>query len=282
MTQFITQQTEAKYDAIRELQNAHLDASFTIGAETSNVITVAIQLLYDKSRLDTVRRAVLAYLSDDANGDSVVATKPDGGVAAGTDGLLLPVSPTLSNALILDGDLAIHSTPEQFKTGKTAVYLINGISHTKAATTALTFSAAHVITASKFGIILVQINAAGTISTKVPSATQAYNSAPLALAALPSADAGNVALGYIAIENNSGDWTANTDDLTNASDLTTAAFTDASESTLDSSPKSFWLVSESDGDIDVAITHAAGAKTMYLILVMPNGRLVASSAITFA
>ena len=48
----------------------------------------------------------------------------------------------------------------------------------------------------------VQINDAGTVSTKVPAATQAYDTAPLALAALPSADAGNVAIGYIAIANN--------------------------------------------------------------------------------
>ena len=140
MSQFITAQTEAKYGAIKELQNAHLDASFVISAEVSNVKTVSIQLMYDKSRADTVRRSIFAYLSDDAAGDSIVGTAPDGGWAAGTDGLLIPVV-----------------------AGK----------------------AAH-------------------------------------------------------------------------------------------------LTSESDGDIDVAITHAAGAKTVYLILVMPNGRLVASSAITFA
>lgn len=140
MSQFITQQTENKYEAIKELQNAHLDASFTIGTETSNAINVAIQLKYDKSQADTARRGVFAYLSDDANGDSIVATAPDGGWAIGTDGLLIPV-----------------------------------------------------------------------VASKAAQ-----------------------------------------------------------------------LVSESDGDIDVTITHAAGAKTVYLILVMPNGRLVASSAITFA
>jgi hypothetical protein len=140
MAQFIVEETEDRYSAIKELQNAHLDASFTIGAEASNAINVAIQLKYDKSRADTVRRSVFAYLSDDANGDSIVATVPDGGWAIGTDGLLIPV---------------------------------------------VTSKAAH-------------------------------------------------------------------------------------------------LTSESDGDIDVTITHAAGAKTVYLILVMPNGRLVASSAITFA
>lgn len=42
------------------------------------------------------------------------------------------------------------------------------------------------------------------------------------------------------------------------------------------------LISEADGDIDVVIGDASGAATYYLILVMPNGSLVASSVITFA
>lgn len=46
--------------------------------------------------------------------------------------------------------------------------------------------------------------------------------------------------------------------------------------------KAWQLVSEDDGDIDITITHATGAKTWYLILVMPNGTLVASAAIAFA
>ena len=141
-------------------------------------------------------------------------------------------NPALSASLLIDGNLAIDAVPEKFKTTQEAMYTIRGVAYTKAATTALTFSAAHVITASKFGVILVQINAAGTISTKVPASPQAYNDAPTALAALPSADTGCVALGYIAIENNAGDWTANTDDLTNGSDLTTAAFNDATETVL--------------------------------------------------
>lgn len=122
--------------------------------------------------------------------------------------------------------LAKDSVPEKFKTTRTARYEIAGVKYTKAATAALVFTAAHVVTASKFGIVLVQINAAGTISTKVPATPQAYNTAALALAALPAADASNVSLGYLEIANNAGDWTANTDDLTNGSDLTTAAFTE--------------------------------------------------------
>lgn len=141
MSQFITQDTANKYESIRELQNAHLDASFTIGAEGSNAINVVIQLKDDKSQNDcAARKSVFGYLSADANGDAIAGTAPDGGWAIGTDGLLIPV------------------------------------------------------VASKAAI----------------------------------------------------------------------------------------FVSESDGDIDVTITHAAGALTVYLILVMPNGRLVASSAITFA
>jgi hypothetical protein len=122
--------------------------------------------------------------------------------------------------------LAKDSTPEDFKTTRTARYEISGVKYTKAPTTGLSFTLAHVVTASKFGIVLVQINAAGTISTKVPASPQAYNTAALALAAKPAVDASNVELGYIEIENNAGDWTANTDDLTDGSDLTTADFTE--------------------------------------------------------
>lgn len=118
--------------------------------------------------------------------------------------------------------LAKDSTPEDFKTTRTARYEIAGVKYTKAATTGLSFSSAHVVTASKFGVILVQINAAGTISTKVPASPQAYNTAALAEAAKPAADASNVELGYFLISADAGDWTANTDDLTDGSDLTSA------------------------------------------------------------
>jgi hypothetical protein len=140
MTSVVTEETEDKYSSILQLQNLHLDAGITVGAEAGgNTINVAIQLREDKSQVDTVRKAVFAYLSNDANGDSIATTAPSGGWAIGTDGLLIPVV-----------------------AGKAAM-----------------------------------------------------------------------------------------------------------------------LVSESDGDIDVSIVEAAGA-TWYLILVMPNGRLVASGAITFA
>lgn len=43
----------------------------------------------------------------------------------------------------------------------------------------------------------------------------------------------------------------------------------------------FWLVSNASGAVDIDITDA-GAKTLYLVVVLPSGDLVASDAITFA
>jgi len=144
---------------------------------------------------------------------------------AGTVTLSTMICPALAG-IISAPVVTVHSTPEQL-----AVALFraraNGVFVEKAAATGITFSAAHVVTASKFGVILLQMNSSGTISSKVPSSTQAYDTAADALAALPAADSDKVAIAYIQIANNAGDWTANTDDLTNGSDLTTATITNA-------------------------------------------------------
>jgi hypothetical protein len=265
---------------LNKIDGAPLDASFVVGVEGGNVINVAVQLKDANGADLATRGAVRAYLSNDANGDSLITTAPTGGTAIGTDGLLIEVTPSIANSLLVDGNLAISGgDATKFKTTQTAAFTLNGVSYTKAATDSLTFTAPHVITAAKFGCILVQINAAGTVSTKVVASPQAYNDAPTALAALPAADAGNIALGYIAIENNAGDWTANTDDMTNASDVTTAAFNDSAETTIGAA-KAFTLVSESDGDIDINIAES-GVKNMYLMLQLPNGKLAASGVIAF-
>ena len=138
----------------------------------------------------------------------------------------------LADGLLLKGTLAIDATAEKFKTTTPVVYFISGVAYVKAATTALQFTAAHTVTALKHGVVLVQINAAKTISTKVVASPQAYDSAALALAAKPAPDAGNVEIGYITIEADAGNWVANTDDLTNAGDLTAATFVDATEKAL--------------------------------------------------
>lgn len=144
---FILPQKISKVDEIaastaelNTLNGAPLAATFVVGAEAANVKNVSVQLKDADGADLAIRGSVLAYLSDDANGDSVIGTAPDGGVAIGTDGLAIPLVAS----------------------------------------------------------------------------------------------------------------------------------------------KTFLLTSESDGDIDINITHAAGAKTCYLILVLPNGKLTASGAITFA
>ncbi len=142
----------------------------------------------------------------------------------------------LDSVVLQHGTLAVDATAEKFKTTTTLIWRRAGIQFSKAATTAIVFSAAHVITASKYGIILVQISDAGVFSTKAGAATQttamAYNTSALALAAKPTVDAGNTEVGYMIIQNNTGDWTANTDDLTAASDITAVTFTNATVATV--------------------------------------------------
>jgi len=102
-----------------------IGATFTVGGEAENAINVAIQLT-DAAGADlAVRGSVCAYLSDDANGDSIVATAPSGGVAIGTDGLCIPV--VANKAFLLtseaDGNIDLTITEAGVKT----CYLILGM-----------------------------------------------------------------------------------------------------------------------------------------------------------
>jgi len=87
-------------------------ATAVAGAEAANVVNVAIQLLDADGNALQARASLTAYLSDDANGDSVAGTAPDGGVAIGTDGLAIPL--VAGKAWILtseaDGDIDLDAT----------------------------------------------------------------------------------------------------------------------------------------------------------------------------
>lgn len=86
-------------------------AGFVIGAETGgNTINVGIQLNDGNGSPCAMRTGVLAYLSDDANGDAIAATAPSGGWAIGTDGLLIPVVANKAAHLVseADGDIDIN------------------------------------------------------------------------------------------------------------------------------------------------------------------------------
>jgi hypothetical protein len=137
----------------------------------------------------------------------------------------------LNDGALAHGTLLISGTlPEDFKTTTTAIYTISGVAYAKAAEDDLDFSAADTVNTGAaagtfWGVWLVQVNAAGVISTKSPAADQVYTSEALAIAALPAADALNVGIGYITVNSNDTDeWIANTDDLTPTSDCLDANF----------------------------------------------------------
>lgn len=98
------------------------NAVITVGTETEDVINVSIQLKDVAAADMAVRSSVLAYLSDDANGDSIAATAPSGGVAVGTDGLAIPVVAGKCLQLVSESDGDIDLDVEE--SGADTWYLI--------------------------------------------------------------------------------------------------------------------------------------------------------------
>lgn len=247
------------------------NATFTLGAEASNARNIVVQLKTPRGMVLPKRGYVHAYLSSDANGDFITQVTPDS-VVAGASGTILP-NASAGDGLSVVGLLAIDATATKFKTTQTATFSIGGQILTKVATTAVAFTAAHVVSPSLFGTILIQVNAAGTISTKVPLATQAYASAALALAALSSPDAGNVALGYFTIAAAGGGFTANTTALTGVGVAVDGSLT----STVS---RRFIFRSDATGLVNVIITTAI-VVTYYLVILLPDGSQVVSAPISF-
>jgi hypothetical protein len=87
------------------------DATITVGTEAATVINVTVQLEDADGDPLAERASLNAYLSDDANGDTVVATAPDA-VAIGTDGLAIPLIAKKCYLLTSesDGDVDINIT----------------------------------------------------------------------------------------------------------------------------------------------------------------------------
>ena len=87
MAQSMTAQPEFNEGAIKEIQDAYLDASFTINTETANAITVNVAVKSNRGQVAVAsRRALICYLSDASTGAGVCATAPATSVAAGTNG----------------------------------------------------------------------------------------------------------------------------------------------------------------------------------------------------
>ena len=98
---------------IGDLRNVVSSASFTVGAENTGAgtINVAIQLK-DWNGADLAHRATLLwYLSSDANGDAV-ASATSGGIAIGTDGLLIEWTANVAGIVTSesDGDIDVTLT----------------------------------------------------------------------------------------------------------------------------------------------------------------------------
>lgn len=150
--------------------------------------------------------------------------------------------------VISDPGIVIGSTPERVA-NVAFDYQINGVSYSKGAVAAgSVFTAAHVVAAGtgNWGVVNIYINAAGLIITRVPGSSQtgsqSYASAALAHAA---ADALNMPIpdvcyiGRILINADSSTWTANTDNLTNGSELTTATFISETSAFIDLATHTF-------------------------------------------
>lgn len=83
-------------------------ASFVIGAEAGNEINVGIQLLDGNGDDIATRVAVQFYLSDDAEGDTVVAAATS--LAIGTDGVAIEFVSNSAGLLISEADGDIDLT----------------------------------------------------------------------------------------------------------------------------------------------------------------------------
>lgn len=148
-------------------------------------------------------------------------------IVAGSDLEGFDLVPALPDRLLSDVTCSITVAEAEDFSLSAFVHSIAGVRATKNASTGNDFTANHVATASKYLAILVGINAAGTVSTKVPlvsgrsqTAAQGYDSYDAAIQALPTPSAGVLPVAIIVILADAGGWTANTDDMTPGSDCT--------------------------------------------------------------
>jgi hypothetical protein len=143
--------------------------------------------------------------------------------AADAESRFQAVSAYFADGILSQGGLAIDTDASEFKTTSTVYYTLDGIQYSKAATTALVFTAANTINVGQstnsafYGSWLIEVNAAGTVATKPAGGltNQVYTSPAASLAALPAPTAANVAIGTVTIKADAGDaFTANTTDMT--------------------------------------------------------------------
>jgi len=115
-------------DDVIDLGGGAAGASITVGAENSNVRAIAVQLKDGQGRDLAVRAAVHLAVFADANGDTFAGTGGSTGIAAGTDGALLPI---VAKKLFLavseaDGDIDLTWTDTSTEAAYLGVILPGG------------------------------------------------------------------------------------------------------------------------------------------------------------
>ncbi len=93
---------------------------FSVGAEAANVIRVTARLSRAGRR---TRAALWMYLSDDAEGDGLIATAPSGGVAAGTKGAIL-AEPVADKVLLVQFNEHGEAELDITEAGVKTLYLV--------------------------------------------------------------------------------------------------------------------------------------------------------------
>lgn len=122
------------------VDNQVASVGYTIGAEAANAITINIQFNDAAGTAMATRSSLRFFLSDDANGDSIAATAPDGGIAAGTDGFIEAITANKSffGFSEADGDLDVVITESGAATWYLIAIMPNG---SYVASAAITFAA---------------------------------------------------------------------------------------------------------------------------------------------
>ena len=128
------------------------------------------------------------------------------------DGIVTPL--TLTKGVTTAKTFITNSVASAYRIGGVAVAFVG--SSTQA------FTTTHQISINKWGAVLLQVSQAGAMTTKVVASPQAYTAAADAVAALPAADVGYLAVGHWLIQAGAVAWEATTKDLQNGVDCTSA------------------------------------------------------------
>jgi len=110
------------------LIGAPMDAGIVVEAEETNAVAVAIQLKDADGDDLAIRGNILAYFSDDANGDSLAATAPSSGMAVGADGVAIELVTKKVYRLTseVDGDIDLVVTNDTADTFYLVLVMPNG------------------------------------------------------------------------------------------------------------------------------------------------------------